>query len=162
MTKIGNLKCVHQLEKKLLYTIWTLSKQESFLSSGDRFNLAPSSAHNSFCEILDLLCSLLAQYIKWPSISQYNDISRVCVHKIFDKFSSSFWNNTYINILMKVFREKSGGYIPGIVGAIDGCHIQIKQPVKNPIDYYNRKNTHSIILQGTLNIILILTNIFTY
>ncbi|XP_055921096.1 putative nuclease HARBI1 isoform X1 [Eupeodes corollae] len=123
MTKIGNLKCVHQLEKKLLYTIWTLSKQESFLSSGDRFNLAPSSAHNSFCEILDLLCSLLAQYIKWPSISQYNDISRV-------------------------FREKSGGYIPGIVGAIDGCHIQIKQPVKNPIDYYNRKNTHSIILQG--------------
>lgn len=32
-------------ETKLLFTIWMVSKQESFNSVGDRFNFAPSTAH---------------------------------------------------------------------------------------------------------------------
>lgn len=123
METVGNKKRVLNLEKKLLFAVWTMSKQESFLSSGDRFNFAKSSAHIAFCEILQVICSLLGDYIKWPNFERYRNISQA-------------------------FREKSGGYIPGVVGAIDGCHIEIKQPVNNPIDYYNRKNTHSIILQG--------------
>lgn len=111
------------MEKKLLFFIWTVSKQESFLSAGDRFNLSKSSAHLLFCEILHELCSLMEDYIKWPPFHQYNSISQA-------------------------FKEKSGGFIPGIIGAIDGCHIEIKQPRNNCIDYYNRKNTHSIVLQG--------------
>ncbi|KAJ8969118.1 hypothetical protein NQ317_003996 [Molorchus minor] len=35
-------------EKKLLFTIWVLSKPESFLSAGDRFNIAKSTAHQIF------------------------------------------------------------------------------------------------------------------
>ncbi|XP_044597231.1 putative nuclease HARBI1 isoform X2 [Cotesia glomerata] len=46
------------------------------------------------------------------------------------------------------FLNKAGGF-PGIVGAIDGCHISIRQPPGNANDYYNRKGSHSIILQGT-------------
>ena len=38
--------------------------------------------------------------------------------------------------------------IPGIIGAIDGSHIPIKQPPGNSQDFYNRKQFHSIILQG--------------
>lgn len=38
--------------------------------------------------------------------------------------------------------------IPGVVGAIDGSHIEIKQPIGNATDFYNRKSVHSIILQG--------------
>lgn len=40
--------------------------------------------------------------------------------------------------------------IPGVAGAIDACHIAIKQPVGNAHDYYNRKGFHSIILQGNI------------
>ncbi|XP_039300679.1 putative nuclease HARBI1, partial [Nilaparvata lugens] len=39
----------------------------------------------------------------------------------------------------------------GIIGAIDGCHIQIKKPAGNDYDYYNRKQVHSVILQGICN-----------
>nr|CAH7743080.1 unnamed protein product [Callosobruchus chinensis] len=45
-----------------------------------------------------------------------------------------------------IFRQRSHGF-PGVVGAIDGCHIEIKQPVQNAHDYYNRNKVHSIILQ---------------
>lgn len=48
---------------------------------------------------------------------------------------------------MQDFQDRSHG-IPGVIGVIDGCHIQIIQPHNNPTDYYNRKGFHSIILQG--------------
>lgn len=41
--------------------------------------------------------------------------------------------------------------IPGIVGAIDGCHIAIKAPPHNSVDYYNRNNYHSVVLQAVCN-----------
>jgi hypothetical protein len=48
---------------------------------------------------------------------------------------------------LQQFHERSQGF-PGVIGAIDGCHIPIKQPRHNAHDYYNRKQFHSIILQG--------------
>ncbi|KAK5647828.1 hypothetical protein RI129_002720 [Pyrocoelia pectoralis] len=44
------------------------------------------------------------------------------------------------------FQERTG--FPGVVGAIDGCHVPIKAPAHNAIDYYNRKQFHSVVLQG--------------
>ncbi|KAK4885318.1 hypothetical protein RN001_001589 [Aquatica leii] len=52
-----------------------------------------------------------------------------------------------IGTIANVFRERSNE-IPGVVGAVDGCHIPIKQPPGNANDFYNRKGVHSIILQG--------------
>lgn len=43
-----------------------LSKPESFLAGGDRFNLSKSSAHEIFYTIVDLLLRLMPQYIRWP------------------------------------------------------------------------------------------------
>ena len=37
---------------------------------------------------------------------------------------------------------------PQVVGAIDGSHIPIIAPKNDPDDYYNRKQFHSIVLQG--------------
>lgn len=48
---------------------------------------------------------------------------------------------------LKAFRLQQE-WFPGVIGAIDGCHIEMKQPPGNANDYYNRKGTHSIILQG--------------
>jgi len=50
------------------------------------------------------------------------------------------------SIYSQVFAERSHGIRN--VGAIDGCHILIKQPLQNANDYFNRKQFHSIILQG--------------
>ncbi|XP_041465990.1 protein ANTAGONIST OF LIKE HETEROCHROMATIN PROTEIN 1-like [Lytechinus variegatus] len=43
------------------------------------------------------------------------------------------------------------GRFPQAVGAIDGSHIPIKAPVKNPKDYFNRKGFYSVILQGVVD-----------
>ncbi|XP_018576615.1 putative nuclease HARBI1 isoform X2 [Anoplophora glabripennis] len=115
---------VVEYEKKLLFTIWILAKQESFLSAGDRFNLAKSTGHQIFFKVVQHIADLREEIIKWPNRQQRLEICRR-------------------------FQEKSG--IPGIVGAIDGCHISIKGPPGNAIDYYNRNNYNSIILQATCN-----------
>ncbi|XP_034934876.1 putative nuclease HARBI1 [Chelonus insularis] len=57
-------------------------------------------------------------------------------------------DNNKLADIENAFHRRSGGF-PGVIGAVDGCHIEIKQPAGNANDYYNRKGTHSIILQGT-------------
>lgn len=47
--------------------------------------------------------------------------------------------------IMNGFEESSG--FPKTIGAIDGTHIHIDAPKKNPADYVNRKGFHSIQLQ---------------
>ena len=42
-------------------------------------------------------------------------------------------------------------HFPQIVGAIDGCHIEIKAPPENHEDYYNRKQFYSIVLQAIVD-----------
>ena len=39
-------------------------------------------------------------------------------------------------------------YVAGVIGAIDGCHINIKAPAENSNAYINRKGQHSMILQA--------------
>ena len=50
---------------------------------------------------------------------------------------------------MDTFEEEHK--FPQIVGAIDGCHIEINAPPENKEDYFNRKQYYSINLQGTVN-----------
>ena len=40
---------------------------------------------------------------------------------------------------------------PQCVGAIDGTHIPILAPSKNPIDYFNHKGYHSIVMQALVD-----------
>jgi len=47
--------------------------------------------------------------------------------------------------VMRGFAATSG--FPGVIGAIDGTHINIRAPRINPECYVNRKNHHSIHLQ---------------
>lgn len=52
--------------KKVLFTIWLLSRPVTFLAR-DRFNIPTSSAHNIFKEIIGVLVDLIPQYIQWPN-----------------------------------------------------------------------------------------------
>uniref|UniRef100_A0A6P7GUG0 Nuclease HARBI1 n=1 Tax=Diabrotica virgifera virgifera TaxID=50390 RepID=A0A6P7GUG0_DIAVI len=111
-------------EKKVLFTIWMLSKPGSFIAAGDRFDLAKSTSHEVFISIVNLLVSVRMEYIQWPDYDERQRISRT-------------------------LKAKSG--IPRIAGAIDGCHIAIKAPPRNANDYYNRNNYHSVILKAVCN-----------
>lgn len=56
------------------------------------------------------------------------------------------------------FREITG--FPGVIGAIDGCHIQISAPIDNANSYINRKGYSSIVLQGICDNTLKFTDVF--
>lgn len=58
------------LQKKILFTIWMLSKPESFLAAGDRFSLAKSTGHMIFKQIVQILINLLPQFITWATPEQ--------------------------------------------------------------------------------------------
>lgn len=49
----------------------------------------------------------------------------------------------------------------GIVGCIDGSHIRILPPRENKNCYVNRKNYHSILLQGVCDNQKLFTDVFT-
>ena len=51
--------------------------------------------------------------------------------------------------LMDEFEEEYK--IPQIVGAVDGCHIEISAPPDNREDYFNRKQHYSVNLQAIVN-----------
>ncbi|CAF4891055.1 unnamed protein product [Pieris macdunnoughi] len=111
------------LQKIFLLTIWILATPESFRSVADRFGLCKTITYSAFKEIVHILANLLPQFVRWPDAQE-------------------------CEVIEAGFRSRREGF-PGIIGAIDGCHIEIIQPPGNANDYYNRKGTHSIILQGT-------------
>ncbi|KAB0804394.1 hypothetical protein PPYR_01364 [Photinus pyralis] len=121
------------IEKQVLFSIWLLAKQESFLAVGDRFNLSSGSGHYIFMNFISAVGHLTHQFIEWPNARTCNEIAS----RIETKYG-----------------------IPGVVGAIDGTHIQIKQPTHNPVDFFNRKDVHSVVLQGICNDKLIFTDVY--
>lgn len=75
----------------------------------------------TFCKKISKIAN---NFIIWPSESERQEIS-----EYFQNYSA----------------------IPGIIGALDGCHIAIKAPENNPSRFYNRKSFYSINVQATCN-----------
>lgn len=75
---------------------------------------------------------------------------RACISsQLLNQFTTEFYNVTgaWANEVMQGF-EKIKGF-PRVLGAVDGCHIQIKAPQEkyHPLSYLNRKRDYSVILQ---------------
>ena len=60
--------------------------------------------------------------------------------------------------LIQEFENASG--FPQAVAAIDCCHIRTKAPNKSPEDYINRKEYHSIVIQGFVDNSYLFRDIF--
>ncbi|XP_043479943.1 uncharacterized protein LOC122509767 [Leptopilina heterotoma] len=107
--------------KKLAVEIWTFANQEVYRSIADRFGIAKSTAWECMLDVANCLCARVKDFIQWPRGIEVSNSERE-------------------------FRKIAGH--PGVIGAVDGCHIQISAPHENPDSYINRHKYHSIILQG--------------
>ncbi|XP_062572674.1 uncharacterized protein LOC134267268 [Saccostrea cucullata] len=114
----------NQTEKKILMTLRYLASQENTMEISDRFGLTEYTflKHKNLV-IKCIINNLLSKFIKWPSVTE-------------------------MDMIATNFNDMGVHEFPGIIGAIDGSHIQIEPPSENPQSYYNRKRFHSIILQG--------------
>ena len=75
-------------------------------------------------------------------------VSEAIVEKFLPKIIR-FPNEIEVQTIMRELEEISG--FPEAVGGIDGCHIRIKARLKDAEDYINRKDYHSIVLQGLVD-----------
>ena len=72
-----------------------------------------------------------------------HDVCRAIVEHLAAKYIT-FPTGQRLQTIVDGFLSKWG--FPQCIGAIDGSHIPIIAPSENPLDYYNRKGHHSVIL----------------
>ncbi|CAC5385319.1 HARBI1 [Mytilus coruscus] len=92
------------------------------LVNSDVHNVSRSSVSNIICGVTECLVGVCQQYVEMPT-------DEASLQKTMQDF------HNYANFL-------------NIVGAIDGKHIRIKAPLTDEHLYVNRKNYHSINVQG--------------
>ncbi|KAG5880713.1 hypothetical protein JTB14_025556 [Gonioctena quinquepunctata] len=124
------------LEKEAMIALWCLANMESFRSVSDRFGVSKSTCwavlYRTCFKILKL--NQIFNIISWPSRQRAFDIA-------------------------EAFREING--FEGVIGCIEGSHIRILPPKKYPNSYCNRKNFHSILLQGVCDHKKLFTHVYT-
>lgn len=88
----------------------------SFRDVADRFNVSISSLFRITRRLTYFLSNLAPEIIQWPNLQEKREIERF-------------------------FREKG---FPGVIGVLDGSHVRIDRPTRDPDSYYNRKKHFSI------------------
>uniref|UniRef100_A0A3B3TB02 DDE Tnp4 domain-containing protein n=1 Tax=Paramormyrops kingsleyae TaxID=1676925 RepID=A0A3B3TB02_9TELE len=101
-----------------------MANQNSFRELSDKFNLSVSSAHRTVLQVLTILSRIGPTFISWP-------------------------NGCEKGASAAAFQRTCG--LAGVIGAIDGCHIQIQKPAIRGVDYMNRKGFCSVLLQGIVD-----------
>ena len=113
------------MEERVGLALWRLATGNSYRSCGLQFGLGKSMAKNVCSEFEQAIFSLRDCFIKFPLSSQE-------IRKKIEEFEESYG-------------------IPHVIGAIDGCHIEINAPPNNHEDYFNGKQHYSVNLQGIVD-----------
>uniref|UniRef100_A0A3P9DB54 Uncharacterized protein n=1 Tax=Maylandia zebra TaxID=106582 RepID=A0A3P9DB54_9CICH len=113
------------VSKRVGIGLYWLATGACYRTMSNLFEVAKSTV----CSILHEFCFavryvLMPEYIKWP---RGDDLIQV----------------------IEGFRQRWG--FPQCAGAVDGSHIPITAPEDNHCDYFNRKDWHSVILQGVVD-----------
>lgn len=122
------------IEKQLLITLWYLGGIDSIRKIADRFGVSESTVVMCRNKIIAALIGMRKNFIKWP-------------------------NNMETQREEQEFNRRNG--FPGIIGAVDGTHIQIKAPSNHPQSYVNRKHFHSLQLQCVCRHNMLFSHVFT-
>jgi len=105
----------------LAVTLWYLGNMCSQRDVAERFHISQGHACYLINVVVDALCDQGPSVIVWPSFSD-------------------------INAIEAEFKEFAN--FPGIVGAIDGCHVQAIVPDDVQSDYLDRNHNHSVNLMA--------------
>ena len=104
--------------------LWYLGTQATLREISQVFGVAEATVYRCVSKIVNSIVALGDRYIKWP---------------------------TGHMIAPTEARFKAIVDFPGILGAIDRCHIPIKPPVKTQADYINRCGKHTVNLMAVCN-----------
>ena len=114
-------QCIH-VNKRVAVALWRLATGDTYRSTGLQFGIGRCTAMlitHDFCEAI---AKRATEFIKFPVTEQ-------------EVLQS-----------IRLFTNKSP--FPQVVGAIDGSHIALKTvPVNERIEYFNRKQDYSIVIQ---------------
>ena len=117
-----NMRRAIPVEKRVAVALWRLATGNSYRTTGLVFGVGRCTALKLKDEFCLALLMTAKDFIKFPR------------------------GEVETRRAIEAFQELS--CFPQVVGAIDGSHIPIIAPKNDPNDYYNRKQFHSIVLQG--------------
>ena len=81
--------------------------------------------------------------------TEVREVCRVITGKLGPKYIQLPYTPDEVERLAAAFYKEHD--FPQCVGAIDGTHIPIKQPVENGADFINRKDFYSLNVQAVCN-----------
>lgn len=103
-------------------TLTYLGSKATYREIAELFGMSEYGVHGCVKKIVQILCDVGGDFIKWPSAQKSIDMERE-------------------------FRDVAG--FMGVIGVLDVTHIPVKVPDSMKADYINKKLTHSIILMAT-------------
>ena len=111
------------VHKRVAVALWRLATGDTYRSTGLQFGIGRCTAMLIKQDFCNAIAKRAKEFIKFPETEQ-------------EVLQS-----------IRLFTNKSP--FPQVVGAIDGCHIALKTvPVDERIDYFNRKQDYSVVIQG--------------
>ncbi|EZA55373.1 hypothetical protein X777_04333, partial [Ooceraea biroi] len=108
-------------EKQLYIALYVLGTPDSYRSIVTKFDVGKATAWRAVQRVVHVLCNYRNHFIRWPNEREANECSRVL--------------------------QMQYGF-PGVIGALDGTHINISTPAQDSQSYINWKGKHSIQLQN--------------
>lgn len=109
----------------LCICLWYLGSKSTYKNIGEIFGIAPSTVFECVQKVVNILCKSTDRFIKWPSEEEITENE-------------------------KGFKTIAG--IPGVIGAIGKCHIEIRNPSDAHPKYLNRASTHSLLLVAVCDV----------
>lgn len=123
----------YNLHHNVLMVLWVLATPDTFRSVALRFGKTPGVLHFHYKRIIIALCEMSSRIITWPDAEERRALAQSV--------------------------ERRTGF-PGVVGAVDGCYINILKPKIQGQRYVNRHHDHAITLQGTCDETLLFRDIY--
>lgn len=123
------------VQKRVAVALWRLGSGNSFRSTAITFGIGKASAVKICHSFSEAINRSMNEFISLPA--DENEVKET----------------------INRFEEKVN--FPQVVGAIDGTHVEIKAPLVNPADYFNRKQKYSIVTQAVVDSRLMFMDVST-
>ena len=108
----------------LAVTLWYLGNLTTRSDIAERFHITQGHLCRLIKDVVDYLCSIAQRVIKWPDVGE----------------------------LLQVEGEfKKLANFPGVLGAINCCHVSILAPEHRPCDYLHGAHNHTVNLLAVCN-----------